>query len=311
MQLYYALYDPATPQDGTYWTWFAGILQKETLHNFYNDIAVKQLPPEPNKLEPSDIWGGIVRYRNWTVLYRYYNGGYDSKGRPGRYVILTAWIPTDETAQIDLAPIFDNNTFKGIAENSQKLPVPEPLSLLEHWTGEEKTINVQLPEKESVNSYQNIVEAAITFTNIPLDRNAWVKMTKQGIMLTIGAKPGPTKEEMLQQKLDSLTLDYNNLTQDYHKLSAEKTELYNTLRKLHEELQNKEKEIVQLNQKLDKKNDTQNPNPPEVNNAAKKDFYNIRNFIKTIKTPFKMTPEPQKLFDRVEDDNAENAEAKQ
>ncbi|MDR0391799.1 MAG: hypothetical protein LBH59_07830 [Planctomycetaceae bacterium] len=277
MQIYYALYDPATPKDGTYWTWFADILQKETLHSFYNDIAVKHLSPEPNKLESSDIWGGLVRYRNWTVLYRYFNGGYDHKGRPGRYVILTAWIQTNETEKIDLAPIFDNNTLKEIAENSTKLPVPEISHLLENWTGEEKTLNLQLPEKESIISCKNINEASITFANIPLSRDAWLKITKQGITITIGTKPGPTNEEILQQQI-------NTLEQQCNKLSAENINLQNTLKKLQDELQNKETEITQLKEK----------------HNLKKRFPNIwKIFTKNLQTNHKSQTPPDNTSDNI------------
>jgi hypothetical protein len=251
MQLYYALYDPATLKDDTYWTWLAGGLQKEELNGFYNEIAVKHLPPEPNKLEPSDLWGGVVRYRDWTVLYRYYNGGYDNKGRPERYVILTTWISADETVGIDLSPIFGNTVFKEIGEQSQKCPVPEISPLSESWTGEKILLNLQLRENELTKPFPNVENALKTFANIPLNRNAWVKITKQEIVLTVGSNPGPTKEELLQQKII-------HLIQGYDDQIAHEKELYDDLQQkrdeLEQDLRNQKIELSQLKEEIKTKN---------------------------------------------------------
>ena len=118
MQLYYALYDPSVSTDGNYWTWSASEI-RDLLNRFYNDVATKHLPPEPNKLQDDNLWGGLVRLPDWTVIYRYFNGGWDNKGRPGRYVLLTAWVPSIEAQHFDLLlvgsfQVIGNGTIKNI-----------------------------------------------------------------------------------------------------------------------------------------------------------------------------------------------------
>ncbi|MDR1384517.1 MAG: hypothetical protein LBJ67_11845 [Planctomycetaceae bacterium] len=276
MQLYYALYDPATSKDGAYWTWFAGGLQKDELNGFYNDIAVKHLPTEPNKLESNGFWGGVACYRDWTVLYRYYNGGFDNKGRPGRYVILTAWIPAEETIGINISPIFDNDTFKRIAETSQERPASEPSSLSESWTGKKKPLNLQLPDKEFTKPFPSAEDAINVFANIPANRNAWVKITKQEIVLTADANPGPTKEELLQQKMVYLVSKYEEQI-------AYQEEKYEVLQQnqnnLEQSLQVKESEISNLQKENKEKNSQIQKLEYEINQQSLFQSYPILSFL--------------------------------
>jgi hypothetical protein len=137
MQIHYALFDQATDVGGgNYWTWADGELPHELLSRFYKEFAVKHLAPEPNNLG-SGIWGGIVHLAaesmekcGWLVLYREFDGGHDRQNRPNRFVILTAWIRTDEVYE-NLEPVFNNKTFLHVSANSKELPVPPPASLSE------------------------------------------------------------------------------------------------------------------------------------------------------------------------------------
>ena len=76
MKIYYALYDPSVSTDGNYWTWSTSEI-RDLLNRFYNDVAVKHLPPKPNDLQDDDLWGGLVRLADWTVIY------------PGQFAALT------------------------------------------------------------------------------------------------------------------------------------------------------------------------------------------------------------------------------
>jgi hypothetical protein len=133
MQIYYALFDQATDVgNGNYWTWVNGELSHELLTRFYNEFAVKHLAPEPNKLGKNVFWGGVVHLAaeeletcGWVVLYREFDGGYDRQNRPNRFVILTAWIRTNELFE-GIEPIFTNEVFDYIANHSKELPVPPP-----------------------------------------------------------------------------------------------------------------------------------------------------------------------------------------
>jgi hypothetical protein len=136
MQIYYALFDQATDVgNGNYWTWVNNKLSHELLTRFYNEFAVKHLAPEPNKLDKNDFWGGVVHLAaegletcGWVVLYREFDGGYDRQNRPNRFVILTAWIRTNEMFE-GIEPIFTNEVFDYIANHSKELPVPPPETL--------------------------------------------------------------------------------------------------------------------------------------------------------------------------------------
>jgi hypothetical protein len=141
MKIHYALFDQATDMGGgNYWTWADKELPHELLARFYNNFAVKHLAPEPNKLG-NELWGGIVHLASesmeqcgWLVLYREFDGGHDRQNRPNRFVILTAWIRTNEVYE-NLVPVFNNKTFQYVSANSKELPVPLPTVLSEN-TGE-------------------------------------------------------------------------------------------------------------------------------------------------------------------------------
>jgi hypothetical protein len=117
-KLHYALFDQSYDNGGNgfHWTWFdEKCLSKEMLQKFYSDFGKEHLPRSMNKLEssnhwelkPDDIWGGIVRFESdWIVIYRYYNGGKDKQGRPGRFVLLTAWLKKAGTTN---TPVIYNN----------------------------------------------------------------------------------------------------------------------------------------------------------------------------------------------------------
>ncbi|MDR2755009.1 MAG: hypothetical protein LBC20_04825 [Planctomycetaceae bacterium] len=141
MKIRYALFDQATDMGGgNYWTWADKELSHKLLTRFYNEFAVKHLVPEPNKLG-DELWGGVIHLAaesmekcGWLILYREFDGGHDQQNRPNRFVILTAWIRTNEVYE-NLEPIFHNETFQYISANSKKLPIPSP-ALLSEETGE-------------------------------------------------------------------------------------------------------------------------------------------------------------------------------
>ena len=180
MHIYYALYDPSVSTDGNYWSWSAPEVQ--SLRNrFYGDVAVKHLPPNPNDLQSNDIWGGLVRLSDWTVIYRYFNGGWDRQGRPGRYILMTAWVPASEAQRVDLLPILTNETFLHVDENAADIPIPPPFALKEHWTGD-----AVIPSsfQEGTTPFNDLTEAMRTFAAIPSDRKAKFKIAEIRIIKT-------------------------------------------------------------------------------------------------------------------------------
>lgn len=152
MKLHYALFDQSVFMEGDYWNWSSPEIHP-LLSQFYSDAAVNHLPPKPNDLQDGDLWGGLVRLADWTVVYRYFNGGYDKQGRPGRFVLMTAWVRADDAQGSDLTPVFTNETFRHVAENAKTIPLPPPFALNEDWKA----------EKISASSFQ---EGDATFTRL-------------------------------------------------------------------------------------------------------------------------------------------------
>lgn len=241
MKIHYALFDPSTDRGkGNYWTWFDEELPLELLNRFYYEIAVKHLAPEPNKLTADDLWGGIASFdSDWMVLYRFFNGGYDQQDRPGRYVVLTAWIRTDESTGIDLLPILTNKTFQKIATISKKLPVPPPTALTEIYTGTKtgKTLSISDTNLKKVFDGADAAQQATEyFANIPPRRCASLKIimtsTEQKAVLetVLKGKPkDPVQEVQAKTPMSKSTIPTNGAESDGDaaKLHRENERLHN------------------------------------------------------------------------------------
>lgn len=135
MQVFYALYDQSFANGPQYWTWFA-----EELSQSVRDAAASKQgafqtrPKNANQLADSDILGGILCVeKEWFVVYRFFNGGYDPQGRPGRGVMATAWVRQSEADGANLYSLLNCPAFWHV----QKLapgccPVPKPENLAEN-----------------------------------------------------------------------------------------------------------------------------------------------------------------------------------
>ena len=90
-----ALYDPSQPsKDGAFWSWHAPELDPKLLNRLYYDVAVQGRPDDPNRLDDGTIVGGIAQLTpEWACVYRFGNGGRDLRRRPGRFVMLAAFLP--------------------------------------------------------------------------------------------------------------------------------------------------------------------------------------------------------------------------
>ncbi|MDR3110438.1 MAG: hypothetical protein LBU65_12270 [Planctomycetaceae bacterium] len=205
MKIHYALYDPATAKDGQYWTWLSSELKNAPLNKYYGDFAAKHLAPNPNDLIACDLWGGIVRLPtgDWTVVYRVLNGGDDKIGRPGRYVIITAWMKTSETLEQDLSSIFNSILFRSIAEHSTELPVPEPQPALlteemqfcripSAFTGEKTFTGTECVEK-SVAAFAGIPSDGIESIHLKIEKTSMKQNAE--IDIVVKQKPKPPERE--------------------------------------------------------------------------------------------------------------------
>jgi hypothetical protein len=168
MQINYALYDPSyNTANGNYWTWYdAGMLPLEMLQMFYRDVLVKHLPGGVFDLANTHFWDNFVpvtvHYRDWTVIYRFFSGGKDKFGRPGRYIILTAWVKTVEAEDVDLSPHV-NDVFCFVAKNAATLPVPRPKKL-----SEKLDIEPPKPETENTGAYELLTSSSESLSSISI-----------------------------------------------------------------------------------------------------------------------------------------------
>jgi len=156
MQIHYALCDPShNTGNGNYWTWYAETLSLEMLQRFYRDVVVKHLPESPFDLARPDFWDNFaptaVSYGDWTVIYQFYSGGKDKSNRPGRYIILTAWVKTEEAEGVDLMQYVDA-VFRSVGKNAKPLPMPPPKVLPKELT-EKWDIKPKEPEPPSLDTY--------------------------------------------------------------------------------------------------------------------------------------------------------------
>lgn len=134
MRFLLAAYDPAQGSpDGCYWCWWHPELPKGLLNTFYYEVAAENLPKEPNKLLPADYFGGWAAIDNvWTCWYRFFNGGRDLRGRPGRYVLVCAFCDRTYGIAIDASSLLNSQAFQPLVADamcSKPLPPPESFDL--------------------------------------------------------------------------------------------------------------------------------------------------------------------------------------
>lgn len=129
VRVLFAIYDPARRSaDGSLWSWRAPDLSVAFLESFYYDKAYLSWPQDVHQLGSGDVWGGAARHdREWIGLYRYFNGGRDPRGRPGRVVLAAAFIQLRDAVNVDLSPLLKCKTFQWVAEHAAtRCPLPMP-----------------------------------------------------------------------------------------------------------------------------------------------------------------------------------------
>ena len=136
LQLRYALFERMP--NGYQWTWYAEGLKKSLLYDFFYRI---QMPDDASTNLPEHIQGGILKFAHvheskvdeHVVLYRFYNGGRDERGRP-RVTMLTAWATTDQLpapqAANGILELFRSPMFKSILDKAKTIGIERPYSLI-------------------------------------------------------------------------------------------------------------------------------------------------------------------------------------
>jgi hypothetical protein len=138
MFLQYALYERT--RNGYQWNWHAADLKESLLDDFLYRI---QIPDDANTIRPIDLRGGILKFSQaygskvdeHVVLYRFFNGGSDEKGR-SRTTMLTAWtsptkFPAPPIPEANgVLKFFQNPMFKNVAEKAWTIGIEQPYSLI-------------------------------------------------------------------------------------------------------------------------------------------------------------------------------------
>ena len=134
MRFLLAAYDPAhqTP-DGEYWVFSHSELLPQIRNNFYYDVAAKNLPKNPNRMTASDCFGGWAAIDDvWACWYRFFDGGRDLRGRPGRFVLLCAFCRRRDNANTNAFSVLESKPFQDlgkVAVFSRPLTAPDSLEI--------------------------------------------------------------------------------------------------------------------------------------------------------------------------------------
>jgi len=132
MKIHLALYDPShLTAEGAYWSWHSPKLDIKLLNQLYYEVAALHRPEDTNQLSNATLLGGFASIGgDFVFVYRFGNGGYDSFGRPGRFVMVVAGFRLDQTGPCDLREIVSGSDFSKVIADAQELcPVPEPSDL--------------------------------------------------------------------------------------------------------------------------------------------------------------------------------------
>lgn len=266
MRICYAIYDSAfTTDEGHFWTWFDCSLSLGVLRSFF-DVASKHRPDKMSELTADDFWGGVVRLeKEWTVVYKVFNGGYDSNGRPGRYVLLTAWTPTKETEGIDMLSVFKCPVFKTVAATVDQLPVPKPKMFLSDTFHPRTALPFDqlLQEIGSQVYFGEMAERAIrSFGTLPPGGPALIKYERTKIAghefraeVTITGESHEQRmlreKEEMKGRIHDLELSVKDRDKQIHSLTKTNERLTKEKDEIQIALNNKQKEVDVIKQEIE------------------------------------------------------------
>jgi hypothetical protein len=87
-------------------------LPKDLPQACYWFLAKKHLPESVNSLSSDDCFGGCLATDDeWCCFYRFFNGGYDLRGRPDRFVLLCAFVERSVINGCDCSGLLDSEPF--------------------------------------------------------------------------------------------------------------------------------------------------------------------------------------------------------
>lgn len=125
-----AFYDAENQVSGSvsYWHWFSQEIDPSDLDRFYSVFAKECRPASMADVRSGGVFGGIARMGGeWTVVFRYGDGGWNSAGRPGRSVIIAVMVRNSDIQGLDLTPLFRCREVIDLLEDANvKCPTPRP-----------------------------------------------------------------------------------------------------------------------------------------------------------------------------------------
>ncbi len=136
MRCFLAAFDQAhRAADGSYWTFRHRNVPEPVLDALYYDFAAKRWPEVGTPITCDDLRGGCARvHEDWVCWYRFIDGGRDTVGRQGRYVLLTAFIEQIHHQGRDWSGVLQSQKFQELARQAQLAgPLPTPSSLELEW----------------------------------------------------------------------------------------------------------------------------------------------------------------------------------
>jgi hypothetical protein len=106
------------------------------LDEFFYDHASKHGPESEGQVAPDWLLGGCASVdREWICWYRFVDGGRDKHGRPGRNVLLAAFVRRHDHSGYDWSGILESSPFQEIAQIAPATcPIPPPAKLELDWT---------------------------------------------------------------------------------------------------------------------------------------------------------------------------------
>ena len=115
--------------NGSYWTWHHPELMIDELNRFYYRVAAQSHPNNSESLahlQPGFQFAVIDESR--SCYYRFVEAGYDTKGRPGRFVLLCGFVrsSTGHPSTQVMSRLYESHTIQEIVRSCSLTPVPVP-----------------------------------------------------------------------------------------------------------------------------------------------------------------------------------------
>lgn len=179
MRCYLAVFDQAhRAADGSYWTWRHSDVPLRTLDAFYYECAVKHWPESADPIPGDGLRGGCASVDDeWVCWYRFVAGGRDKFGRPGRHVLLAAFVERGNHDGRDWSGLLDSQEFRQLAQQARAAcPVPAPDDLEMQWKplpvvqGSTAADRLRRTGHESLEVTSDLAILAVVCSTVPLDR---------------------------------------------------------------------------------------------------------------------------------------------